>query len=126
MRRQADLHDPGVHGEEVPHRLGAAVTRASGPLDSVRAVLARPCRVRAVIERPPAPPWIGALPESDGSDWWTGTLRAWCWVEAGLRTWTGLVDYSRDGLLYSHWVDGDLVDVQSDDDLTSCTIGSLP
>jgi hypothetical protein len=47
----------------------------------------------------------------EGAAWWSGTLRAWRWIDRDRRIWTGLVDYSRDGLLYSHWVNGDLIDV---------------
>ena len=49
--------------------------------------------------------------------WWPGTLRAWRWIDRDERIWTGLVDYSRDGLLYSHWVNGDLIEMTSHDDL---------
>lgn len=44
-------------------------------------------------------------------------LRAWRWVDAEHRTWTALIDYTRDGLTYSHWVHGDLIEVlpQPDD-----------
>jgi hypothetical protein len=76
----------------------------------------RPCGVQTVIEPPPAPPWVGDLPVTDGAKWWPGTLRAWRWIERARRIWTGLVDYSRDGLVYSNWVNGDLLEVLVADD----------
>ena len=68
----------------------------------------RAVRVRAVIERPPAAP--GCVPPFPVSaDWWTGTLLAWRWVDRGERTWTAFVRYRREGLLYQHWVSGEII-----------------
>ena len=89
-------------------------------------MLSRPCRVRAVIERPPAPPWIAAdrLPIPGREPWWPGRIRAWRWIDRDKGTWTALVDYSRDGLLYSHWVHGDLLDVEPGPSGDSPTAGA--
>lgn len=71
----------------------------------------RSVRVEAVIERPPSPPWCQA-PPAERTDWWEGTLLAWRWTDATRTAWTGLVRYSREGLLYEHWVSGELLTVE--------------
>lgn len=71
-------------------------------------------RVQAVIERPPAPPWIGELPFPTHAQWWPGRMLAWRWVDKKQGTWTALVRYTRDGLSYEHWLSGDLLDVEVD------------
>ena len=100
-------------------RRGAARTLAtagpSGVAPTVRGVLSRACRVEAVIERPPAPPWVGELPVPEAAAWWPGRLRAWRWIDREKRVRTGLVTYCRDGLLYEHWVSGELIQVEPDD-----------
>jgi len=58
---------------------------------------------------------VGVLPFPERVESWVGVLRAWRWIDVEQRIWAGLVDYSREGLLYSHWVNGDLIDVQPDD-----------
>jgi hypothetical protein len=76
-----------------------------------RVSLTRPVRVEAVIERPPAPPWIGELPFPERVDYWPGTLLDWRWVDKTARLWVGLVRYQRDGLTYEHAVSGELLTV---------------
>ena len=72
-------------------------------------------RVEAVIERPPAPPWIGDLPYPEPVESWPGTLLDWRGVDKPAGTWTALVQYVRDGLTYLHWVSGELLDVEPDE-----------
>lgn len=69
----------------------------------------RPVRVRAVLERPPPPPGVVA-PFPAPVDWWAGELLAWRWVDQAEGLWTGLVRYRREGLLYEHWVSGELLE----------------
>jgi hypothetical protein len=69
-------------------------------------------RIEAVIERPPAPPWIGELPFPVREASWPGTMLDWRWLDKQERTWTALVQYRRDGLTYLHWVSGELLDVE--------------
>ena len=71
----------------------------------------RPVTVQALIERPPAPPWIGDLPTPTGAPVWHGYLLDWRWTNKDDRTWTAQVRYTRDGLTYEHWVSGELLDV---------------
>lgn len=66
------------------------------------------------------------LPFPERVDSWVGVLRACRWIDAEQCIWTGLVDYSREGLLYSHWVNGDLIDVQPDDGQASMEALSIP
>ncbi|MBK9741173.1 MAG: hypothetical protein IPO93_17170 [Actinobacteria bacterium] len=70
-----------------------------------------PVRVQAVIERPPAPPWIGELPFAERAEWWPGVLLAWRWLDRREGLWTALVRYHREGLTYEHWLSGELLDV---------------
>lgn len=61
----------------------------------------RPCRVRAVVERPKPPPWILAEePYTEPTDWWPGTLLPWRWIDRKTGLWSGVVHYSHDGLSY--------------------------
>ncbi|MEI6363886.1 MAG: hypothetical protein WCP95_17355 [Actinomycetes bacterium] len=69
-------------------------------------------RVEAIVERPPAPPWIGVLPHSESAETWQGTMLEWRWVDKPTGTWTALVQYPRDGLTYLHWVSGELLAVE--------------
>ena len=69
-------------------------------------------RVEAIIERPPAPSWIGDLPFPEPVDHWQGTMLAWRWVDRQEGTWTALVQYMRDGPTYLHWCSGELLDVE--------------
>jgi hypothetical protein len=71
-------------------------------------------RVRAVIERPAKPPWIAELPFPAPMTWWPGNLLGWRWIDRRERTWTALVRYRREGLMYEHWVSGELLDVLPD------------
>jgi hypothetical protein len=71
-------------------------------------------RVEAVIERPPAPPWIGELPYPEPLASWPGTKLDGRWLDEAAGTWTALVQYRRDGLTYLHWVSGELLDVDLD------------
>jgi hypothetical protein len=73
-------------------------------------------RVEAVIERPPPPPWIGGLPFPERQAYWPGTMLDWRWVDRQAGTCTALVQYRRDGLTYLHWVSGELLDVQPEND----------
>jgi hypothetical protein len=75
-------------------------------------------RVEAVIERPPAPPWIGDLPYPETAESWPGTMLDWRWIDKRASTWTALVQYRRDGLTYLHWVSGELLDVDPAEPLT--------
>lgn len=76
----------------------------------------RPCRVRAVIERPKAPPWIVMpVPYTEPTDWWPGTLLSWRWVDRDAGLWSGIVRYVHDGLSYEHAVSGELIDVDPED-----------
>jgi hypothetical protein len=68
-----------------------------------------------VIERPPAPPWIGELSSPVREEFWLGTLLDWRWVDKPAGTWTALVQYRRDGLTYLHWVSGELLDVEPEE-----------
>jgi len=77
--------------------------------------VSRPVRVEAIIERPPAPPWIGELPCPEPVESWPGTMLHWRWGDKQAGTWTALVQYRRDGLMYLHWVSGELLDVEPDD-----------
>lgn len=70
---------------------------------------ARPVRVRALIERPPPAPGC-TVPFAERVEWWDGRMLAWRWVDRDQRLWTALVEYSREGLLYHHWLSGDLVE----------------
>ncbi len=67
--------------------------------------------MEAVIERPPAPRWIGELPFPVRTDWWPGTLLSWRWVDRERALWSGLVRYLREGPNYEHAVSGELIDV---------------
>jgi hypothetical protein len=75
--------------------------------------LLRTVRVKAVIERPLPPPGIVA-PFPERAEWWSGVLLSWRWVDKAQRTWTCLVRYQREGLLYEHWISGELLDVGPD------------
>lgn len=68
--------------------------------------------VEAVIERPPAPPWIGDLPYPQLGKSWPGTMLGWRRTDKQAGMWTALVPYRRDGLTYSHWVSGHLLEVE--------------
>lgn len=72
-----------------------------------------PVIVQATIERPPAPPWVGQVPYPERVETWDGTLIAWRWIDQTAGTWTGLVRYAREGLLYEHWVSGELLRLNS-------------
>ena len=75
-----------------------------------RVLLPTPVHVEAVIERPPPLPWVVAeLPFPERVDYWPGTLLAARWLDKAAGVWTGLVRYERDGLLYEHWLPGDLI-----------------
>ena len=65
--------------------------------------------IQATIERPPAPPWVGQVPYPERVDAWAGQLIAWRWTDQPTGAWTGLVRYTREGLLYEHWVSGELL-----------------
>ena len=71
--------------------------------------LPRPVLVVAVLERPPAPPWVGTVPFPERAESWPGWLLGWRWVDQAAGTWTGLVRYRREGLLYEHWIAGELL-----------------
>jgi len=71
------------------------------------------CRVEAIIERPPAPPWISELLFPLHEEFWPGTLLDWRWLDKAAGTWTALVQYRREGLTYLHWVSGELLDVEA-------------
>ena len=73
--------------------------------------------MRAVIERPPKPPWLVAdLPFPERVDWWQGWLVSWRWIDREVGTWCGVVRYNRDGLDYLHNVHGDLIEVEPTDE----------
>ena len=76
---------------------------------------ARPVRVEAIIERPPPLPWVGDLPPHEPVAWWPGTLRSWRWLDKDAGLWVGIVRYRREGLLYEHAVNGELLTVLADD-----------
>jgi hypothetical protein len=98
-RQQGPLSRPGhVSLRTYSHRMGAR----------------RLVRVDAVIERPPAPPWIGSLPFPERVEFGPGTLLDWRWVDKPARLWVGLVRYQRDGLTYEHAVIGELLTVEPD------------
>jgi hypothetical protein len=73
----------------------------------------RPCRERTGIERPAAPPWIAAerIRFPGREPWRPAEILAWRWINRDLGTRFALVGYSRDGLLHSHSVNGDLIKV---------------
>ena len=71
----------------------------------------RSVRVAAVIERPPALPWVRDLPAHEPADSWPGTLLSWRWVDQDAGLWVGLVRYRRDGLMYEHSISGELLTV---------------
>ena len=73
-------------------------------------------RVEAVIERPPAPPWVCDLPFPEPMAYWPGMMLDWRWVNTQQGTWTAMVQYRREGLTYLHWVSGELLDVEPEDD----------
>ena len=75
----------------------------------------RLCRVEAVVERPPAPSWIGELPYPETAHYWPGTMLDWRWSNREAQTWTALVRYQRDGLTYLHWVSGELLDLEPEE-----------
>ena len=54
----------------------------------------RSVRVEAVIERPPALPWVRDLPAHEPADSWPGTLLSWRWVDqdAGVEQVAGIED----------------------------------
>ena len=67
-------------------------------------------RVEAVIERPAPLPWVLAeLACPEPVAFWPGMLLAGRWIDRDAHLWTGLVRYEREGLLYEHWVHGDLI-----------------
>ena len=69
-----------------------------------------PVRVEAVIERPLPLPWVVAeLPFPERVESWPGMLLAGRWLDKYAGLWTGLVRYEREGLLYEHWMSGDLI-----------------
>ena len=74
---------------------------------------ARPVRVQAVIERPAAAPGI-LVPQPARVDAWDGQLLSWRWLDRDAGAWTGLVRYAREGLMYEHWIHGDLLSVGPD------------
>ncbi len=87
----------------------------------------RSCRVEAVIERPPALPWVLAdLPCPEPVESWPATMLAWRWIDRSKRTWIGLVRYQREGLLHEHWVHGDLLDVEPDEQAAGAKVSVDP
>jgi hypothetical protein len=73
--------------------------------------VSRSVRVEAVIERPPPLPWVGDLPVPLPVESWPGTLLSWRWLDKDAGVWVGIVRYQRDGLLYEHAVNGELLTV---------------
>jgi hypothetical protein len=67
--------------------------------------------VEAIIERPPPLPWVCDLPVTESVEWWPGTLLSWRWLDKDAGLWVGIVRYRRDGLLYEHAVNGELLTV---------------
>lgn len=101
-----------------PPSVSASIPPTSDRAHTFRSVEARSVRVRAVIERPPPLAWVCDLPFPERVDWWPGSLLSWPWIDRERRTWTALVRYQREGLLYEHWVNGDLLAVA--DERTVC------
>lgn len=71
----------------------------------------RSVRVEAVIDRPPPLPWVGDLPLREPVASWPGTLLSWRWLDKDAGLWVGMVRYRRDGLMYEHAVNGELLTV---------------
>lgn len=42
-------------------------------------------------------------------------MLAWRWLDKEQGTWSALVRYSRDGLSHEHWMSGELLDAEPDD-----------
>ena len=70
--------------------------------------------VEAIIERPPPLPWVGDLPVPEPVASWPGTLLSWRWLDKDAGLWVAVVRYRRDGLLYEHAVNGELLRVLPD------------
>jgi hypothetical protein len=70
--------------------------------------------VEAIIERPPPLPWVGDLPVPEPVASWPGTLLSWRWLDKDAGLWVAMVRYRRDGLLYEHAVNGELLTVLPD------------
>lgn len=73
----------------------------------------RSVRVEAIIERPPPLPWVGSLPVPEPVESWPGTLLSWRWLDKAAGLWVGIVRYRRDGLIYEHAVNGELLTMVS-------------
>ena len=83
--------------------------------------------VEAIIERPPPLPWVGDLPVTQPETAWPGTLLSWRWLDKDAGLWVGMVRYRRDGLMYEHAVNGELLTVlpETPDEVPGSTLSDV-